>query len=182
VTDQGEPLVKGKRVTGFANTEEQVVHLTNLVPFLVEDELKRLGGIYEKVGDWKSFAITDGHLITGQNPASWPAAAQNRSSYSTDPSIGQQLGGFREHCRISRHRGGRCSCHCRTGRCLNYLGRADSLCPHSQVAFGPQPDTRTLRDTQHANLRTARTAFKPPNAKEFESTARTGNRRALLGT
>src|ERR1700758_432357 len=71
------------------------------MPFLVEDELKRLGGIYEKVGYWKSFAITDGHLITGQNPASSPAAAQNRSSYSTDPSIRQQLGGFApRECRV----------------------------------------------------------------------------------
>ncbi|MBZ9653639.1 type 1 glutamine amidotransferase domain-containing protein [Phyllobacterium lublinensis] len=73
---QGEPLVKGKRVTGFANTEEEAVHLTSVVPFLVEDELKRLGGRYEKVADWGSFSITDGRLITGQNPASSTAAAQ----------------------------------------------------------------------------------------------------------
>jgi putative intracellular protease/amidase len=72
----GEPIVKGKRVTGFTNTEEEAVQLTKVVPFLVEDELKRLGGLYEKVGDWQSFAITDGHLITGQNPASSGAAAQ----------------------------------------------------------------------------------------------------------
>lgn len=52
------------------------MHLTNVVPFLVEDELKRLGGTYEKVGDWKGFAITDGRLITGQNRASSTAAAQ----------------------------------------------------------------------------------------------------------
>ncbi|KQV15783.1 dimethylallyltransferase [Rhizobium sp. Root1203] len=73
---RGAPLVKGKRVTGFANSEEEAVHLTAVVPFLVEDELKRLGGQYEKVADWQSFAVTDGRLITGQNPASSTAAAQ----------------------------------------------------------------------------------------------------------
>jgi putative intracellular protease/amidase len=72
---QGESIVKGKRVTGFANTEEEAVQLTKVVPFLVEDELKRLGGKYEKAGDWQSFVITDGRLITGQNPASSTAAA-----------------------------------------------------------------------------------------------------------
>ena len=73
----GEPLVKGKRVTGFTNTEEEAVHLTNVVPFLVEDELKRLGGRFEKVDDWQSFSIIDGRLITGQNPASSTAVAQD---------------------------------------------------------------------------------------------------------
>jgi putative intracellular protease/amidase len=72
----GEPLVKGKRVTGFTNGEEEAVNLTQVVPFLVEDELKRVGGLYEKAADWQSFAITDGRLITGQNPASSTAAAQ----------------------------------------------------------------------------------------------------------
>ena len=67
---QGEPIVKGKRVTGFANTEEEAVQLTNVVPFLVEDELRRLGGRYEKGRDWQSFVVVDGRLITGQNPAS----------------------------------------------------------------------------------------------------------------
>jgi putative intracellular protease/amidase len=67
---QGQPIVKGKRVTGFTNTEEEAVQLTKVVPFLVEDELKRLGGLYEKAGDWQSFSIVDGKLITGQNPAS----------------------------------------------------------------------------------------------------------------
>lgn len=76
VTYKGAPIVKGKRVTGFANSEEEAVHLTKVVPFLVEDELKRLGGHYEKAPDWKSFAIVDGRLITGQNPASSTAAAQ----------------------------------------------------------------------------------------------------------
>jgi putative intracellular protease/amidase len=76
VTYRGQPIVKGKRVTGFANSEEEAVHLTNVVPFLVEDELRRLGGLYEKAADWQSFAIVDGRLITGQNPASSTAAAK----------------------------------------------------------------------------------------------------------
>jgi putative intracellular protease/amidase len=76
VTYKGEPIVKGKRVTGFANSEEEEVHLTHVVPFLVEDELKRLGGIYEKAPNWQSLAIVDGRLLTGQNPASSTAAAQ----------------------------------------------------------------------------------------------------------
>jgi putative intracellular protease/amidase len=73
---KGQPLVKGKRVTGFTNEEEAEVELTNVVPFLVEDELKRLGGIFEKLGNWKVFTITDGRLVTGQNPASSTAAAK----------------------------------------------------------------------------------------------------------
>ena len=76
VTYEGAPLVKGKRVTGFTNGEEEAVHLTNVVPFLVEDELKRLGAIFEKVPDWQPFSIVDGRLITGQNPASSTSAAQ----------------------------------------------------------------------------------------------------------
>src|ERR1700733_13476021 len=76
VTYRGEPIVKGKRVTGFTNGEEEAVHLTKVVPFLVEDELKRLGGLYEKAADWQSLAVVDGRLITGQNPASSTAAAQ----------------------------------------------------------------------------------------------------------
>jgi putative intracellular protease/amidase len=75
VTYQGAPIVKGKRVTGFTNGEEEAVSLTKVVPFLVEDELKRLGARYEKAADWQSFAIIDGHLVTGQNPASSTAAA-----------------------------------------------------------------------------------------------------------
>ena len=73
---RGQPLVKGKRVTGFTNGEEEAVHLTRVVPFLVEDELKRLGGLYEKAADWASFAVTDGRLVTGQNPASSRAGAE----------------------------------------------------------------------------------------------------------
>src|ERR1700729_2316513 len=57
---QGQPLVKGKHVTGFTNGEEEAVKLTHVVPFLVEDELKRVGGLYEKAPDWQSFALTDG--------------------------------------------------------------------------------------------------------------------------
>ena len=76
VMHEGEPLVKGKRVTGFANTEEEEVQLTNVVPFLVEDELKRLGGRFEKAANWESFVVVDGRLITGQNPASSSAAAE----------------------------------------------------------------------------------------------------------
>lgn len=75
-TYKGDPIVKGKRVTGFTNAEEEEVQLTDVVPFLVEDELKRLGGLFEKVPNWGSFAITDGLLITGQNPASSTAGAE----------------------------------------------------------------------------------------------------------
>ena len=76
VTYQGAPIVKGKRVTGFTNTEEEEVGLTQVVPFLVEEELKRLGGLYEKVPNWQPLAIVDGRLLTGQNPASSTAAAK----------------------------------------------------------------------------------------------------------
>ena len=74
---QGAPIVKGKRVTGFANSEEEAVELTHVVPFLVEDELKRLGGLYEQVPSWEPLAIVDGRLVTGQNPASSTAAAKS---------------------------------------------------------------------------------------------------------
>jgi putative intracellular protease/amidase len=76
VTHQGAPLVKGKHVTGFTNGEEEAVKLTHVVPFLVEDELLRLGAIFEKLADWQPFHIVDGRLITGQNPASSTGAAQ----------------------------------------------------------------------------------------------------------
>lgn len=71
----GQPVVKGKNVTGFTNTEEAAVGLTEVVPFLVEDMLKANGGHYAKLGDWQPYAITDGLLITGQNPASSEPAA-----------------------------------------------------------------------------------------------------------
>jgi putative intracellular protease/amidase/predicted enzyme related to lactoylglutathione lyase len=76
VTYQGAPLLKGKHVTGFTNGEEEGVQLTKVVPFLVEDELLRLGAIYEKVANWQPLSVTDGRLITGQNPASSVPAAQ----------------------------------------------------------------------------------------------------------
>ncbi|RBL90612.1 type 1 glutamine amidotransferase domain-containing protein [Chitinophaga flava] len=66
----GTSIVKGKEVTGFSNTEEEAVQLTKVVPFLVEDVLKQNGGIYSKEKDWHPYAIRDGLLITGQNPAS----------------------------------------------------------------------------------------------------------------
>ena len=72
----GKKLVSGKRVTGFTNTEEQGVGLTNVVPFLVEDMLKQNGGKYEKGADWASYVVRDGMLVTGQNPASSGAAAK----------------------------------------------------------------------------------------------------------
>jgi putative intracellular protease/amidase len=72
----GEALVKGKPVTGFTNSEEEAVHLTKVVPFLVEDMLKESGGTYSKVADWQPYVVTAGHLITGQNPASSEPAAQ----------------------------------------------------------------------------------------------------------
>lgn len=71
----GTPLVQGRKVTGFTNEEEAAVGLTEIVPFLVEDELKRLGGDYSKIGDWQPYVLTDGLLITGQNPASSGPAA-----------------------------------------------------------------------------------------------------------
>ncbi|CAN5450751.1 type 1 glutamine amidotransferase domain-containing protein [soil metagenome] len=71
----GSPLVKGRRVTGFTNTEEEAVQLTKVVPFLVEDMLKANGADYRKAADWQSHIETDGLLITGQNPASSEAAA-----------------------------------------------------------------------------------------------------------
>jgi len=76
VTYKGEPLVKGKRVTGFTNGEEEAVKLTKVVPFLVEDELLRLGATFEKLANWQPFSIVDGRLITGQNPASSTSAAE----------------------------------------------------------------------------------------------------------
>lgn len=72
----GSPLVKGKKVTGFTNTEEDAVGLTKVVPFLVEDMLKQNGGVYSKGADWQSYVVTDGKLVTGQNPASSEAGAE----------------------------------------------------------------------------------------------------------
>lgn len=72
----GEFLVKGKKVTGFSNTEEEAVGLTKIVPFLLEDELQKNGATYSKVADWHPYAIEDGLLITGQNPASSKLVAE----------------------------------------------------------------------------------------------------------
>ncbi|MCG8707439.1 type 1 glutamine amidotransferase domain-containing protein [Brenneria sp. 4F2] len=71
----GQPLVKGRKVTGFSNSEEDAVQLSDVVPFLIEDEFKRLGGHYEKGADWHPHVVIDGHLVTGQNPASSEAVA-----------------------------------------------------------------------------------------------------------
>lgn len=72
----GKPLVSGKKVTGFTNSEEEAVGLTEVVPFLVEDMLRDRGGHYEKGDDWGVHVVTDGKLVTGQNPASSEEAAK----------------------------------------------------------------------------------------------------------
>lgn len=75
-TPDGHPLVEGKKVTGFTNTEEAAVELTEVVPFLVEDELKARGGLFSRADDWAPHVVSDGLLITGQNPASSAPAAE----------------------------------------------------------------------------------------------------------
>lgn len=72
----GRPLVEGKKVTGFTNTEEAAVELTEVVPFLVEDELKAKGGNFSRGDDWAAYVVSDDLLITGQNPASSTPAAE----------------------------------------------------------------------------------------------------------
>jgi len=72
----GRPLLEGKKVTGFSNSEEAAVKLTDVVPYLLEDELMKVGGIYQKVEDWHPLAVVDGLVITGQNPASSQVVAQ----------------------------------------------------------------------------------------------------------
>ena len=72
----GNVLVAGKKVTGFTNSEEAAVQLTDIVPFLVEDELIKKGGDYQKTDDWGVLALEDGLVITGQNPASSELAAK----------------------------------------------------------------------------------------------------------
>lgn len=74
--DHERPIVRGKNVTGFANTEEEAVGLTEVVPFLVQDVMNQLGAHYSKGEDWSSYVMVDQHLITGQNPASSEKAAQ----------------------------------------------------------------------------------------------------------
>lgn len=72
----GKPLIEGRGVTGFTNAEEAAVGLTEVVPFLIEDEFQRLGGRYSKVADWQVHVVADGQLVTGQNPASSAAVAE----------------------------------------------------------------------------------------------------------
>lgn len=74
--ENGEPLVKGKQVTGFSNSEEAAVELTDVVPYLLEDQLISMGGMYQKVDDWSPLAVVDGLIITGQNPGSSDAVAE----------------------------------------------------------------------------------------------------------
>ncbi|MFJ2279516.1 type 1 glutamine amidotransferase domain-containing protein [Pseudomonas sp. NPDC087803] len=76
VAADGKPLIQGRDVTGFTNAEEAAVGLTDVVPFLIEDEFQRLGGRYSKVADWQVHVVTDGQLMTGQNPASSAAVAE----------------------------------------------------------------------------------------------------------
>jgi putative intracellular protease/amidase len=75
-TSDGSPLIQGKSVTGFSNSEEEAVQLSNVVPFLLEDELSAKGAKYSKLDDWQDYAIADGNLITGQNPASSGSVAK----------------------------------------------------------------------------------------------------------
>lgn len=74
--EAGEYYVKGRTVTGFTNGEEEAVQLTDVVPFLVEDELIKRGADYQKIEDWAAFVVQDGLMVTGQNPASSELAAQ----------------------------------------------------------------------------------------------------------
>lgn len=76
VAEDGSPLVRGKRITGFTNSEEAAVHLTDVVPFLLQDRLTELGGIFSQAGDFQPYVVRDGLLITGQNPASSEPAAK----------------------------------------------------------------------------------------------------------
>lgn len=74
--EKGDFVLKGKKITGFSNSEEAAVQLTKVVPFLLEDELKMKGATYSKTGDWASYVVKDGLLITGQNPASSEGVAK----------------------------------------------------------------------------------------------------------
>ena len=84
-TPAGASLVEGKNVTGFSNTEEEAVGLTQVVPFLVQDFLKGDGGNYTKTSDWAPFVVRDGLLITGQNPASSEPAAKALLALLNEP-------------------------------------------------------------------------------------------------
>lgn len=81
----GASIVEGRSVTGFSNSEEAAVELTDVVPFSIEDEFRKLGGIYEKGPDWASHVVIDGRLITGQNPASSEAAAKALLRLASEP-------------------------------------------------------------------------------------------------
>jgi putative intracellular protease/amidase len=124
VTYQGVPLLKGKHVTGFTNGEEEGVQLTTVVPFLVEDELLRLGAIYEKVANWRPLSVTDGRLITGQNPASSVPAAQAllklMTAAESEPSIENvHIGRLREAHMAARFTEVELRrCHVRAQRCV----------------------------------------------------------------
>jgi putative intracellular protease/amidase len=89
-TPNGAPLVQGKAVTGFTNTEEQAVGLTQVVPFLVEDMLRENGGNYSKGADWQPYVVKDGLLITGQNPASSEPAARELLAKLSRLATGEQ--------------------------------------------------------------------------------------------
>ncbi len=86
-TPEGDSIVAKRLVTGFTNTEEEAVQLTNIVPFLLEDELVKLGGDFQKADDWNAFAVQDGLIITGQNPASSELAAQKLVGHLKGASI-----------------------------------------------------------------------------------------------
>ncbi len=86
-TATGAPLVQGKQVTGFTNSEEAAAGLTDIVPFLVEDMLTANGGGFTKLEDWASHVVIDGNLVTGQNPASSEAAAQTLLSVLNRPNV-----------------------------------------------------------------------------------------------
>lgn len=84
VKDQsGEFIVKGKEITGFSNSEEDAVELTDVVPFLLQDELVKRGAVYQKGADWNVFAVQDGLIISGQNPASSELVAQKLLNHLT---------------------------------------------------------------------------------------------------
>jgi len=88
-TQSGAPLVQGKQVTGFSNSEEAAAGLTDVVPFLVEDMLVANGGGYSKMADWAAYVVTDGNLVTGQNPASSEVAAKTLLIVLNGPDAGR---------------------------------------------------------------------------------------------
>ena len=89
----GTPLVKAKSITGFANTEEEAVGLTHVVPFLVEEMLRANGGLFSKAENWHPHVVIDGNLVTGQNPASSEPAAKTLLHLMTRQQLSLMLGG-----------------------------------------------------------------------------------------